>query len=159
MVTQAACKCRYKIPARDLGAAVRAVQANCSSGCALKVVDNGSAVLSKGMSIGGTYGDLDLVILGRIGTSTGPTTQWNLNLHHIVVSTNSKTTTRICFQSLIFKNGRTGGRGGFSDRSGGGAIQIIGHKSGLVTFSMEDCVLTQNTALVRRQHSSLLLLC
>ena len=158
--------CRYKIPARDLWAAVRAVQANCSSGCALKVIDNGSAVLSKDMSIGGTYGDLDLVILGRMGTNTGPTTLWNLNLHRIVVSTSSRTTTRICFQSLILKNGRSEILGAVQNNdgiiyginNGGGAIQIIGHKSGLVTFSMQDCELTQNIAPVRQQHSSLLLL-
>jgi hypothetical protein len=159
MVTQAACKCRYKIPARDLSAAVRAVQANCSSGCALKVIDNVSAVLSKDVSIGGTYGDLDLVILGRRGTNTGPTTLWNLNLHRIVVSTCSRTTTRICFQSLILKNGRSKLLEAAKNSNGGGAIQIIGHKSGLVTFSMQDCVLTQNSAPVRQQHSSLLLLC
>ena len=140
VVLQAACKCRYQVPARHLEAAVRAVQANCSSGCALKVIDNGSAVLSKDISIGGIYGELDLVILGRMGTNTRPTTLWNLNLRHIVVSTSSGTTTRICFQGLTLKNGR-------SD-DGGGAIQIIGHKSGLVTFSMQDCVLTKNNAMV-----------
>ena len=147
-------KCRYKIPARDLWAAVRAVQANCSSGCSLKVIDNASALLSKDIGIGGTYGDLDLVILGRMGTNTGPTTLWNLNFHRIVVSTSSRTTTRICFQSLILKGGRSEILGAVNNNNGGGAIQIIGHKSGLVAFSMQDCELTQNQASVRQHHSS-----
>ena len=101
IVSHVAAKCRYEIPAKHLEAAVRAVQvsqANCRKGCALKVIDNASAALSRDGSIGGTYGDLDLVIIGKKGRrSAGPITLWDLNRHHIGVSTISGKQTRICF--------------------------------------------------------------
>ena len=139
-------QCRYEISAEHLEAAVRAVQTNCQ-GCALKVIGNGTAALSKTLTIGGSYGELDLVILGQPwrGASSEPTTLWDLNLNHITITTNSGIDTRICFSDLMMTNG-LGSRG--CNKGSGGAVQIISHNQGMTVVSMYNSMLTENMAEV-----------
>ena len=139
-------RCSYKVRAENLEAAIRAVEANCT-GCALKVLSNGSAALSDNLFIGGVHGDLDLVILGST-SELQPVTVWDLNTKKITVTTNKGITTRICFQNLLMKNGRRV-RADCKISGGGGAMSVYGHKSGMIAFSMQDCVLTNNEATVR----------
>ena len=97
----------YDIRAEDFELAILGLAPNCSA-CALRV-GNGTAVLSKDLSIGGGY-DFDLVVLAqqpwRSASSHQPMTDLDLNLHHVTVVTSKGTTSKLCIQDLQIRNGK-----------------------------------------------------
>ena len=138
----------YDIAPTQLDAVLRnrSLMKGCNP-CALRLVGEGMAALSKNLGFGGD-GDLDLVIMGQPWAGhTEPQTVFDLNMHSLGMTAvncfpacpaiTANRTASLCIQDMRIQHGSA---------MNGVAINVLGHVTADVFLHIQSCVLQFNEA-------------